>query len=136
MRRVEPVLAQVDYARFSVAPPKRRTGGRVTPKGTKPGQLPRAGSPPIGGSSTRPTGSSTSTATSTNIGVSSRYTPPVPQSAKQSPKWVPILMLVFLGLGVITIMSRYLLSDSVGNWPVFAGLGLVLAGLYTATKWH
>jgi uncharacterized membrane protein len=45
-------------------------------------------------------------------------------------------MLVFLGLGVITIMSRYLLSDSVGNWPVFAGLGLVLAGLYTATKWH
>ena len=49
---------------------------------------------------------------------------------------MPILMLVFLGLGVVTIMMRYLLSDSVGNWPVFAGLGLVLAGLYTATKWH
>ena len=26
--------------------------------------------------------------------------------------------------------------DQVGNWPVFAGLGFVLAGLYTATKWH
>lgn len=68
--------------------------------------------------------------------MSSRYTPPIPQAVRQSPKWVPILMLVFLGLGVVTIMMRYLLSDSVGNWPVFAGLGFVLAGLYTATKWH
>ncbi len=67
---------------------------------------------------------------------SSRYTPPIPQSVKESPKWVPILMCVFLAIGVLTILSRYLFADSVGNWPVFAGLGFVLAGLYTATKWH
>jgi hypothetical protein len=104
----------------------------VTPKTTKPGQLPKAGAAPIG-SSSRP---APPTNTSTHVGVSSRYTPPVPQSVKESPKWVPILMLVLLGLGLVMIMIRYILADNIGNWPVFAGLGLVLAGLYTATKWH
>ena len=45
-------------------------------------------------------------------------------------------MLVFFGIGVLAILARYLLNDQVGNWLVFAGLGFVLAGLYTATKWH
>ncbi len=70
------------------------------------------------------------------MSASSRYTPPVPRSVKESPKWVPIVMCVFLALGVLTILARYLFSDEVGNWPVFAGLAFVLAGLYTATKWH
>ena len=112
-----------------MAPPKRRTGGRVTPKGTKPGQagaLPKAGAAPLGSSSHG----------SGSVSASSRYTPPVPRSVKESPKWVPILMCIFLGLGVLTILARYLFSDEVGNWPVFAGLAFVLAGLYTATKWH
>lgn len=55
---------------------------------------------------------------------------------RESPKWVPILMCTFLVLGMISILIRYLGADSIGNWPVFAGLGFVLAGLYTATKWH
>ena len=76
------------------------------------------------------------TNTTTGVSQSSRYTPPVARSVKESPTWVPILMLVFLGIGAATILARYLLSDSVGNWLVFAGLGFVLAGLYTATKWH
>lgn len=46
------------------------------------------------------------------------------------------MMLVFFAVGVVLILSRYLLNDAVGNWLVFAGLGFVLAGLYTATKWH
>lgn len=49
---------------------------------------------------------------------------------------MPILMCVLLVLGAGLIMTRYLAFDAVGNWLVFAGLGLVLAGLYTATKWH
>jgi hypothetical protein len=80
--------------------------------------------------------STSGTSTSTHVGASSRYTPPVPQSVKESPKWVPILMLVLLGLGVVFILTRYLGGDNIGNWPVFVGLGFVLAGLYTATKWH
>ncbi|MCU1391625.1 MAG: hypothetical protein JWM34_53 [Ilumatobacteraceae bacterium] len=49
---------------------------------------------------------------------------------------MPILMCVLFVLGVVAILARYLLSDSVGNWLVFAGLAFVLGGLYTATKWH
>jgi hypothetical protein len=70
------------------------------------------------------------------VSASSRYTPPVPLALKESPKWVPILMVALLALGTLTIIARYLLNDQVGNWLVFAGLGFVLAGLYTATKWH
>jgi len=55
---------------------------------------------------------------------------------KESPKWVPILMIALLVLGVIFILARYLFADNVGNWPVFVGLACVLGGLYTATKWH
>lgn len=57
-------------------------------------------------------------------------------SARESPKWVPILMIGLLSIGALAIVLRYLLNDQVGNWPVFAGLGFVLAGLYVATKWH
>jgi hypothetical protein len=105
----------------------------VTPKGTRPGQagqLPRAGAAPLG------TGSSTSSSASAGVSASSRYTPPVPRSLKESPKWVPVLMCVFLIVGVLTILVRYLLADDIGNWVVFAGLGFILAGLYTATRWH
>ena len=111
-----------------MAPPKRKTGGRVTPKGTKPGQLPSAGNPPVG-AVRAPTRAG-------EVSASSRYTPPVPLSIKESPKWVPILMIALLSIGALTIIARYLLNDQVGNWLVFAGLGFVLAGLYTATKWH
>ena len=45
-------------------------------------------------------------------------------------------MIAFLVIGALIIMARYLLNDQVGNWLVFAGLGFILAGLYTATKWH
>lgn len=57
-------------------------------------------------------------------------------SVRESPKWVPILMIALLSIGALTIVARYLLNDQIGNWLVFAGLGFVLAGLYTATKWH
>jgi len=70
------------------------------------------------------------------VGASARYTPPVPLSVRESPKWVPILMIALLSIGALTIIARYLLNDQVDNWLVFVGLGFVLAGLYTATKWH
>jgi len=53
---------------------------------------------------------------------------------EESPRWVPILMIVFLALGALTIFGRYIFwSDS--NLPVLFGLGFLLAGLWTATKW-
>ena len=46
-------------------------------------------------------------------------------------------MLVFIGLGVLCILSRYMIpafADT--NLPVLVGLGFLLAGLFTATKWR
>ena len=94
-----------------MAPPKRKSGGRVTPS---------ADSTPAG--SGRPN-------------ASSRYTPLVPAATKVGPQWVPVLMLVLLILGVVVIMLRNL-AFSGNNWLLLVGLGCVLGGLYTATKWR
>jgi len=106
-----------------VAPPKRKTSGRVTPKGTKPGQVSAmAREAPHHESS---------------ISKSSRYTPPTPKEYYESPKWVPILMFVFIGLGVISIILRYVVPAFENtNTPVLVGLVFMLAGLFTATKWR
>ena len=71
-----------------------------------------------------------------SIGQSSRYTPPTPKEYYESPKWVPIMMAVFIGLGVLSILSRYLIpSFNNTNTLVLVGLTFMLAGLFTATKW-
>jgi hypothetical protein len=107
-----------------VPPPKRKaTGSRVTPKGTRPGDSQRLAA--HGGSPSD----------DRRVGASTRYTPPTPRSEIESPKWVPILMAVLIGIGVIIIFMRYVVwQDS--NLPVLFGLVFLLGGLYTATKWH
>lgn len=101
-----------------MAPPKRKTGGRVTAPGTKPSSTSRAG-----------------TATSsTRSHESGRYTAPTPQSMQESPAWVPVLMLGFFLVGAVAIMARYLWWDS--NIPLVTGMALLLAGLFTATRWR
>ena len=67
--------------------------------------------------------------------ASSRYTPPVPQEEKVGQPWVPVLMLVLLIVGVIVIMLRNL-AFAGNNWLLLIGLGSILGGLYTATKWR
>ena len=102
-----------------MAPPKRKTTGRVTPKGTRPGQA------------------SVAQESHTQAGVvssSSRYTPPNPRDMSESPRWVPVLMMVLIAIAVAAILLRYLVwTDS--NLPVVIGLGFLLAGLFVATKW-
>ena len=116
-----------------VAPPKRKTGGRTTPKGTVPGQQARA-------DAGTPTGDDTevrrvrSTSSSTPP-PSSRYSPPIPPESKTTPQWVPALMLALLILGVVVIMLRNLVFAG-NNWLLLIGLGSILGGLYTATKWR
>jgi Cell division protein CrgA len=91
----------------------------VTPSGTRPGDRPAA-----------------ATAKSApRVAASSRYTPPVPQSAKESPPWLPVLMLGLFVVGALAIMSRYLFFED-SNWPMLIGLVCLLGGLYTATKWR
>ncbi len=109
---------------------KRRTGGRTTPKGTKPGhlhethRLDHADPKSMHGT--------------TVADASSRYTPPVSRGVKVSPPWVPVLMFSLLGVGAVVILFYYLgfVPGGRNNWYLFAGLASVLGGLYTATKYH
>jgi Cell division protein CrgA len=96
----------------SKKPVKRRVpAGRVTPKGTRPGQAPEA---------------------------SGRYTPPIPRDVKVSPRWVPVLMFTFLGAGSMVILCNYLglMPGDTNNWYLLLGLGLILLGIVTATQYH
>lgn len=116
-------------------PPKNRVqGGRVTPKG--------------GGSSASSTSSG-----STEPRVSKRVTPKgtrpegekvlstasyYQSGQKISPTWVPVLMFAFLIIGSLMIILNYvdLLPGGTSNWYLLGGLGLILAGIVTATQYH
>ena len=103
-----------------MAPPKRKTGGsgRVTPKGTQPGdrRAVNASGPDHA------------------VAASSRYTPKAKRRELVPASWIPVIMLVLLIGGGVMIMIRYLAWDS--NVPIMLGLLMILAGLYTATKWR
>ena len=108
--------------------PSRRTGGRVTPKG---GPTPKKGAsnkanPNKGGASRTPE-------------ASTRYTPPIPRDHKVSPRWVPVLMLVLIALGVLIIFLHYVdmvLPGASSNWWLLAGLVAILGGIVTATQYR
>ncbi len=87
--------------------------GRATPKGTKPG---RVTTPPPSG----------------------RYTPPIPKEMKVSPRWVPVLMFICLGVGMFIILANYLggLPGSPTNTYLVVGLGLITVGFVVATRYH
>jgi hypothetical protein len=115
-----------------MAPPKRKAGGRVTPKGTKPGSppkgVPTAGAPPITDDRRAHHASS----------ASGRYTPPVPKYVKESPRWVPVLMFGLLIVGLLMIVLNYMeiLPGSVSNWYLIGGLALIFGGILTATQYR
>lgn len=97
-----------------------KKGGRVTPKGghAKPAHM--------------------HATEERKVEASSRYTPPVPQYKKQSPQWVAWMMFALMGLGALVILLYYLGAVPGGrsNWYLAVGLASLLAGLYTATKYH
>ena len=69
---------------------------------------------------------------------SARYTPPVPKEYKESPRWVPVLLLAFLIIGMLTILSNYLglLPGGAKNAYLLVGLALITAGFITATRYR
>jgi hypothetical protein len=69
---------------------------------------------------------------------STRYTPPVPRHVKSSPIWVPILMFVLLGLGMLVILTNYLgvLPGDTSNAYLGIGLLLICAGIIVATQYR
>ena len=67
--------------------------------------------------------------------ASSRYTPKATKRQLVPPHWIPIIMIVLLVAGGLMIMARYLVWTE-SNIPTLIGLGCILGGLYTATKWR
>lgn len=94
--------------------------GRVTPKGGPPKR--KGAAPASAGPSAE----------------SGRYTAPIPREFRSSPWWVPALMVAFFGIGVLIILLNYLslLGGSANNVFLFVGLGLIVAGFITSTRWH
>lgn len=74
----------------------------------------------------------------TTPSASSRYTPPVPPEVKTSSRLVPIVMFTLLGAGLVVIVLNYVgvLPGATSNWYLVGGLGLILAGIITATQWR
>jgi hypothetical protein len=73
--------------------------------------------------------------------TSGRYTPPIPREVKTSPRWVPVLMFLFLISGLMVIVLNYLgvlptKSGDASNWYLLLGLGLITAGFITATGYR
>jgi hypothetical protein len=92
-------------------PPKHRVpNSRITEKGTRP----------------------------QNEKVLSSMESYTPSGAKISPAWIPVLMFSLLALGTIMIITNYvaLLPGGTDNWYLVGGLGLILAGIITATQYH
>jgi hypothetical protein len=111
-------------------PVKRKVeGGRVSGKPGTPSTSGGTSKPRESGRTTPPPG---------------RYTAPVPKEFKVSPRWVPVVMLVLLGLGILIILLNYVgivpgfgpLPDDTSNWYLLIGLVLILGGIITATQWH
>ncbi len=55
-----------------------------------------------------------------------------------SPTWVPVLMFALLALGTILILANYTIEvlGMPSNWYLLGGLGMVLAGIITATQYR
>ena len=70
--------------------------------------------------------------------LNSREAAYTPSGQRVSPTWVPVLMFALLGLGTLMIILNYvaLLPGGTSNWYLVGGLGLILAGIITATQYR
>ena len=67
----------------------------------------------------------------------SRYTPPKPPKPKPSPRWVPILGLALIGLGVLLIVLNYFIPGLPGgNFNLVIGFALMAGGLVALSQWR
>jgi hypothetical protein len=69
---------------------------------------------------------------------SDRYTPPVPKTAKASPRWMGPAIIALFVLGVLIIILNYadLLPGGVNNWWLVGAIGAIFAGLMMATRYR
>jgi len=93
--------------------------GRVTPKGGATKRSPSASAAGSYGTST------------------GRYTPPIPREFRSSGWWVPALIVFFFAAGILVILLNYMgVLGQASNVYLFVGLGCIVAGFVTATRWR
>ncbi len=66
----------------------------------------------------------------------STYIPPKPPKPKPSPRWVPVVGIAGIGLGIVLIILTYVLGGVLPNWSIFVGFGLMAAGLLVLSRWR
>ena len=112
---------------------ERRTGASIQAKPVTA----KAKTPPAKSGRVTPKGGTV--AKTGHMPTSGRYTPPIPQEYKVSPRWVPIVMGILLVAGMLTIIGNYLNllpGDDPSNAYLLGGLGLITAGFIVATRWR
>ena len=67
-----------------------------------------------------------------------RYTPPVPKSYRESPRWMGALIVGLFVLGVLIVILNYTnaLPGGVSNWWLLGAIGSIFAGLIVATRFR
>ena len=67
-----------------------------------------------------------------------RYIPPPRPKPKPSPKWVPRLMVILLGIGIIDLVSYYLgiLPGGSPLWGLLVGFAFIAGGFFTGIFWR
>lgn len=67
-----------------------------------------------------------------------RYIPPPKPKPKPSPRWVPILMVALLGIGVADLILYYLglLPGKTPLWGLLSGFALIALGFFTGVFWR
>jgi len=114
---------QGGYLGTVAKPTKRKVPGK--------GPTPKGGGRPAGGrvteKGTRPVDHTHIPSTVADVGTR----PP-------SPMWVPVLMFGLFAVGSLVIFLNYvgLLPGAASNWYLLGGLGLILAGIITATQYR
>jgi hypothetical protein len=68
----------------------------------------------------------------------SRYIPPPKPKPKPSPRWVPILMISLLVLGVTDLVLYYLglLPGKSPLWGLLVGFAFIALGFFTGVFWR
>ena len=68
----------------------------------------------------------------------SSYTPPKPPRPKPSPKWVPVVGLGVIGLGVLLIILSYIIPQVLpgGNYVLIVGFVMMAGGLLLLSQWR
>lgn len=67
----------------------------------------------------------------------SNYTPPKPAKPKPSPRWVPIVGLALIGVGLILILLNYFWAGLPGgNFNLVIGFVFMAGGLIALSQWR